>query len=289
MSKKTITVQGTEIRLYQEKEEDFVSLTDIAKKFNTRSDQLILNWMRRRNTIEYLGTWEIFYNEDFQTHHYEGFKNDAGSSTFVMSISEWVTQTKAIGIIAKRGRYGGTYAHKDIAFEFLSYLSPVFKLYVFREFQRLKNLEQSETSEQLDWNLKRTLSKVNYKVHNDAIKASIPARIKNKGFIYANEADTLNVAIFGQTAKMWRLTNEKLKGNIRDYASPEQLLLLANLEAVNAELIRMKLSEDERVDILNQAAIHQMKSLLSAPSVKKLDGKLANRIEHQDKDNMGKL
>ena len=181
-------------------------------------------------------------------------------------------ETGAIGIKSKTGRYGGTYAHKDIAFEFLSYLSPTFKLYVFQEFQRLKHLEIEETKLELDWNLKRVLSKVNYTVHTDAIKEKlIPPRItKGQGFIYAGEADILNVAVFGMTAKMWRHQNPKLKGNIRDYASTEQLLVLSNLEAVNAELIRMQLSQDERTDILNQAAIKQMKSLLTSPSLPKI-------------------
>lgn len=273
MAKKqtSLIVEGVKIRLYQEKKEDFISLTDIAKKFNERSGQLILNWLRNRNTISFLGAWETIHNETFNVLEFEYIKNKTGDNTFTLSISDWTKSTNAIGIKSKAGRYGGTYAHKDIAFEFLSYLSPTFKLYVFKEFQRLKTLEIEQTKLEVDWNLKRVLSKVNYTVHTDAIKENlIPPRIsKKQGFIYANEADILNVAVFGTTAKMWRLQNKETKGNIRDYATTEQLLVLANLEAVNAELIRMDLSQDERTDILNQAAIKQMQSLLTSPSLPK--------------------
>ncbi|WP_052600193.1 KilA-N domain-containing protein [Aureispira sp. CCB-QB1] len=270
--KTSLTVQGTKIRLYQEKAEDFISLTDIAKKFNPRTGQLILNWLRTRSTISFLGAWETIHNENFNVLKFEYIKNQTGDPTFTLSVSDWMEQTEAIGIKAKTGRYGGTYAHKDIAFEFLSYLSPTFKLYVFQEFQRLKTLEIEEAKLELDWNLKRVLSKVNYTVHTDAIKEKlIPPRItKGQGFIYAGEADILNVAVFGMTAKMWRHQNPKLKGNIRDYASTEQLVVLLNLEAVNAELIRMQLSQDERAEILNQAAIKQMQSLLTSPSLPKV-------------------
>ena len=270
--KKTINVQGIEIRLYQEKKADFISLTDIAKKFNTRTDQIISNWLRTRSTVSFLGAWEGLHNEFFNPLKFEGIKNRTGEPTFVLSVSDWIKETNAIGIKSSAGRYGGTYAHKDIAFEFLSYLSPTFKLYVFKEFQRLKEVEIEKNKEALDWSLKRTLSKINYTVHTDAIKEElIPPRLKKgQGFIYAEEADVLNVAVFGMTAKTWRISNPESKGNIRDYATPAQLLILANLEAVNAELIRMKLNEEERTDILNQAAIKQMKSLLSSPSLKRL-------------------
>ena len=273
--KNKINVQGVDIRFYQEKEEDFISLTDIAKKFNKKTGQIILNWLRTRSTVSFLGAWEMLHNEDFNVLKFENIKNRTGEPTFVLSITEWVTQTGAIGIRSKTGRYGGTYAHKDIAFEFLSYLSPTFKLYVFKEFQRLKEVEIQQTNHALDWNLKRTISKINYTIHTDAIKQElIPPRItKGKGFIYAGEADILNIAVFGMTAKTWRETNKPQKGNIRDYATTEQLLVLANLEAVNAELIRINLSQDERIDILNKAAIQQMKSLLSSPSLLRLPDK----------------
>ena len=274
MAKKqtTLTVNGINIRLYQEKKEDFISLTDIAKKFNERTGQLILNWLRTRSTISFLGAWETIYNTNFNVLKFEYIKNKTGDPTFTLSIRDWVEQTNGIGIKSKTGRYGGTYAHKDIAFEFLSYLSPTFKLYVFKEFQRLKEIEVEKTQHKLDWTLNRVLSKVNYSIHADAIKEQlIPPRIeKGVGFIYAGEADILNMAIFGITAKQWRIRNKDVKGNIRDFASSEQLLVLSNLEAVNAELIRMHLSQDERIDILNQAAIKQMHSLLSSPSLSKL-------------------
>lgn len=267
--KKTISVEGVEIRYYEERDGDFISLTDIGKKFNNRADQLISNWLRTRSTVNFLGAWEVLHNPNFNSLNFEGIRNQTGEATFVLSVSDWVAETDAIGIRAKAGRYGGTYAHKDIAFEFLSYLSPAFKLYVFKEFQRLKSIEYQEQREALDWSIKRTLSKINYTIHTDAIKEKlIPPRVqKGQGFIYAGEADILNVAVFGLTAKMWRSQNPEAKGNIRDFATTEQLLILSNLEAVNAELIRIGMSQDERVVILNNAAIKQMQSLLSSPSL----------------------
>jgi KilA-N domain len=269
---KILTVDGVEIRFYQEMEADFISLTDIAKKFNEKTGQLISNWLRTRSTVNFLGAWEILHNGSFNVLNFENIKNLTGEPTFVLSITEWVEQTDAIGIRAKTGRYGGTFAHKDIAFEFLSYLSPTFKLYVIKEFQRLKELEVKETKHELEWSLKRTISKLNYTIHTDAIKDElIPPRVlKGAGVVYAIEADVLNMAVFGTTAKNWKMNNEGKKGNIRDYATPEQLLVLSNLEAINAELIRMKLNQDERIDILNQAAIKHMHSLLSSPSLPKL-------------------
>ena len=278
MAKKTIEVQGIEIRFYQEKKEDFISLTDIAKKFNEKSGQIISNWLRTRSTVNFLGAWETLHNENFNVLKFENIKSMTGEPTFVLSMSEWINQTEAIGVKSKTGRYGGTFAHKDIAFEFLSYLSPTFKLYVFKEFQRLKDIEVKEKFQALEWDLNRSLSKINYTVHTDAIKQElIPPKIKQGiGIIYANEADILNVAVFGMTAKEWRLANESKKGNIRDYATHEQLLVLANLEAVNAELIRLKLSQDERMSILNTAAIKQMQSMLNSPSLPRLENKTNN-------------
>jgi len=236
MSKKqtVITAQGISIRVVIGDTENYLSLTDIAKKRSARPAQTIFNWLRTRNTIEYLGAWEALHNPDFNVLEFEYFRNNAGLNSFTISASEWIEKTNAVGIKTKSGRYGGTYAHQEIALG--------------------------------------TLSKINYTVHTDAIKEElIPPRIeKGQGFIYAGEADILNVAVFGMTAKMWRTKNKNAKGNIRDYATPEQLLILSNLEAVNAELIRMKLSQDERIDILNQAGIKQMKSLISSPSLPQL-------------------
>ena len=232
---------------------------------------MILNWLRGRSNNSFLGAWEGIHNADFNVLKFEYIRNMTGEPTFTLSLKDWIKDTNAIGIRSKTGRYGGTYAHKDIAFEFLSYLSPTFKLYVFKEFQRLKEIELSERQEALDWNLKRVLSKVNYTVHTDAIKEQlIPPRLEGQGFIYAGEADILNVAVFGVTARMWKAHNPDAKGNLRDYATAEQLLVLSNLEAVNAELIRMHLGQDERADILNQAAIKQMQSLITSPSFVKL-------------------
>ena len=272
---KTLSVQGIEIRYYQQKEEDFISLTDIGKKFNSRADQLISNWLRTRATVNFLGALESLHNPSFNSLNFEGIKNQTGEPTFVLSVSDWVSQTGAVGIRAKAGRYGGTYAHMDIAFEFLSYLSPTFKLYVFKEFQRLKLIEAEEQKKTLKWDLKRTLAKVNYIFHTDAVKEYlVPARIyntKKEGVYYASEADLLNVALFGMTAKEWRLANPDKKGNMRDYASAEQLLVLANLENLNAEFIKQGMSQNDRLVRLNEIAIHQMSLLVNVPAMKNLD------------------
>lgn len=271
---KILTVQGSEIRFYEEKEGDFISLTDIAKKFNDRTDQVIANWLRTRNTVDFLGAWESLYNADFNSLNFEGIRNQTGAAAFVLSISDWVEKTQAIGIRAKAGRYGGTYAHKDIAFEFLSYLSPAFKLYVIKEFQRLKGIEIAQSKEELEWSLKRTLAKVNYRIHTDAVKEHlVPPRIYNtkfEGIYFAGEADLLNLALFGMTAKQWREKNPDAKGNIRDYASAEQLLILANLENLNAEFIKQGLAQKDRLTRLNEIAIHQMELLMNVPMIKGL-------------------
>ena len=269
MAKKNITinVEGTEIRIYNEDEKDFISMTDIAKRFNDRTDQVILNWLRTRATIDFLGAWEILYNPHFNPLNFEGIKNQTGTATFVLTVSDWVAKTNAIGIHAKQGRYGGTYAHRDIAYEFLSYLNPTFKLYVIKEFQRLKQ----EETKSLDWQIKRTLTKVNYKIHTDAVKNHIiPLKIQDtkfEGLYYATEADLLNIALFAITAKEWREANPDLKGNIRDHASTEQLLVLSNLENLNAEFIKMNLPKEARLARLNDIAIHQMQLLLDMPSL----------------------
>ena len=270
--KKTINVQGNEISLVTKENEEYISLTDMAKGFDGEAGEYIRNWLRTGSTVNFLGVWEKVHNQDFNLVEFHQIKSEIIDNTFLMSAKKWIARTNAKGIQAKAGRYGGTYAHNEIAIQFASWLSPEFYVYLVKEFKRLKGIEAKEKHQILDWNLKRVLSKVNYTVHTDAIKEElIPPRLKKgQGFIYAEEADVLNVAIFGMTAKMWRISNPEAKGNIRDYATSEQLLILSNLEAVNAELIRMKLSGDERVDILNQAAIKQMKSLLSSPSLKKL-------------------
>jgi|AntRauTorckE5430_2_1112549.scaffolds.fasta_scaffold12455_3 hypothetical protein len=266
---KSLIIQGIDIHFQSQKEEEYLCITDIAKKFNSENpSMLITNWMRGRDTIEFLGVWEQMYNQDFNLIEFDRIRNEAGVNRFILSVRKWVSSTKAVGIRSKAGRYGGTYAHLDIALGFCYWLSPPFQLYVLKEFQRLKEIEAEETSNALDWDLRRTLSKINYTVHTDAIREKlIPQRVsaKKSGFAYANEADILNLAVFGMTAKEWRLQSKNEKGNLRDSADQYQLLVLSNLEAVNAELIRIGLSQDERLEILNQAAISQMKSLLSAP------------------------
>lgn len=268
----TILVEGTEIRFYKESENDFISLTDIAKRFNERTGQLILNWLRTRSTIEYLGAWEILHNSHFNVLNFEDIRNQTGAATFVLAISDWVEKTGAIGIRATQGRYGGTYAHRDIAYEFLSYLSPTFKLYVIKEFQKIRQ----EETKSLNWEIKRTLSKVNYKIHADAVKNHlIPTKIQDTKFeslYYASEADLLNIALFSTTAKEWRNVNPNLKGNMRDHATTEQLLVLANLENLNAEFIKMGLSKEDRLSKLNDVAIYQMRLLVDIPTPVLLKG-----------------
>jgi hypothetical protein len=257
----TISVQGAPINILSHREEDFISLTDMSKKFG--DDTLIYSWMRNRNTLEFLGIWEQMHNPDFKGGEFETFKKEAGLNSFHLTPRKWIEATRAIGIQSRAGRYGGgTYAHKDIAFEFGSWLSPEFKLYLIKEFQRLKEDESRRLS--LDWNLNRTLSKLNYRIHTDAIKANlIPATITpaQAGLVYASEADVLNVALFGQTAKQWRDANPTQEGNMREYASVEQLLVLANIEGMNAELIRMGLSQGDRLTRLNEIAIRQIQLL----------------------------
>jgi hypothetical protein len=270
--KSAIEVKGTAIGIISEKEADYICLTDIAKhKEPNRSDHVIQNWMRNRNTIEFLGVWERLNNVNFKPLEFEGFKNKAGLNSFVLTPRQWIDVTNAIGLVSKSGRYGGTYAHKDIAFEFASWISVEFKLYLIREFQRLKEDENRRLS--LAWNLNRTLSKLNYRIHTDAIKARlIPAAVTpaQAAITYANEADILNVALFGQTAKQWRDANPKLEGNMREYATIEQLLVLANIEGMNAELIHMGLSQGDRLKRLNEIAIRQMQVLTSASAIKQL-------------------
>lgn len=269
---KKIQVQGVNIVLYEDNSNDFISLTDIARhKDSENMDTIVQNWMRNRNTIELLGFWEMIYNPNFKPLEFEGFRKQAGLNSFVMTPKRWIESTNAIGIVSKAGRYGGTFAHKDIALEFASWISIEFKLYIIKEFQRLKDDENNRLN--LEWNLQRTISKINYQIHTDAIKENlVPKEITKKqaGFVYANEADLLNVALFGITAKEWRDKNPNQKGNIRDFATLEQLVVLSNLESINALLINQQLSQSERIQQLNTVAIIQMKSLLENNSIKKL-------------------
>lgn len=262
-----ITVQNTPITVLQWEERDYISLTDMAsaKEGNNRSADIIKNWIRNRYTIEFLGTWEVIHNPNFKVVEFDHFRKSAGLPSFVLSASEWIERTNAIGIVVKKGRYGGTYAHKDIAFEFGSAISVPFKLYLIEEFQRLK----TEESQQLDWSAKRELSKINYRIHTDAIKQNlIPAEITTKqaSIIYANEADVLNVAMFGMTAKQWREANPEMKGNIRDYATINELICLSNMENLNAVFIEQGIPQGERLVKLNQIAIHQMTVLENGDS-----------------------
>lgn len=267
-----LNIQDSEITVINQNETDYISLTDIARhKDSQHTDTIIQNWMRNRNTIELLGFWEAIYNPDFKPLEFEGFRKQAGLNSFVMTPKRWIENTNAIGIVSKSGRYGGTFAHKDIALEFASWISIEFKLYVIKEFQRLKDEENGRLK--LEWSLQRTLAKVNYQIHTDAIKENlIPEKITKQqtSFVYANEADILNVALFGITAKQWRETNLDKKGNIRDDATLEQLVVLSNIESINALLIQQGLPQDERLIQLNKVAITQMKSLLNSKAIKKM-------------------
>jgi len=269
---KTINVKGTEIVVLTAQENDFISITDIARhKDSEHTDAIIQNWMRNRNTIELLGFWETIYNPNFKPLEFEGFRKQAGLNSFVMTPKKWVEATNAIGIISKSGRYGGTFAHRDIALEFASWISIEFKLFLLKEFQRLKADENDRLK--LEWNLQRTLAKVNYHIHTDAIKEHLipPTLSKDKiNFVYADEADMLNMALFGMTAKQWRDANPKSEGNIRDAATIEQLVVLSNMESINAVLIHQGLNQSERLRQLNQIAITQMKSLVSNATSRKL-------------------
>ena len=269
----TINANGVEISVASSNEADYISLTDIAKKRNPEFPaDVVKNWLRSRSTIEFLGLWEKIYNPDFKLVEFDQFKNAAGENSFVLTPQKWISTTNAIGITSKSGRYGGTYAHSDIAFEFASWISPEFKLYIIKDYQRLKADESHAKS--LDWNIKREITKSNYRIHADAIKENLipnltPQQIACK---YASEADLINVALFGQTAKQWRNQHSESKGNIRDEATIEQLIVLANLESLNAEYIREGISPAERLSKLNKIAIYQLNSLWnnSLKSIEKL-------------------
>ena len=255
-----ITVQDTEVVFYKKEQEDYISLTDIAKVRDSRSEVVIQNWMRTRMTIELLGLWETLYNPTFKHIEFDVFRNQAGLNAFVLSPTQWVEKTNAIGLVVKSGRYGGTFAHRDIAFEFASWISVEFKLYLVKEFQRLKIEEQKA----LGWTAKRELAKINYHIHTSAVSRNlVPKKLSKEqiNFIYANEADVLNVALFGMTAKEWREANPNLKGNIRDYAVINELICLSNMENLNAVFINEGLPQQERLIKLNQIAIQQMSVL----------------------------
>jgi hypothetical protein len=266
-----LTVLDTPVSYYSRKEEDYISLSDMARYRDAeRVDYIIQNWMRNRNTIEFLGLWEQLNNPDFNSIEFDGFRNQSGLNSFALTPKLWIEKTAAVGIVSKAGRYGGTYAHKDIAFEFASWLSVEFKLYLIKEFQRLKDEEQR----QLGWDIKRNLVKINYRIHTDAIKEHlIPETVSqaHAGMVYASEADILNVALFGQTAAEWRKANSDKDGNVRDYATAAQLVCLSNLENLNALLIKDGLPQAERLARLNAVAIHQMTLLSVDPGVKRLE------------------
>jgi hypothetical protein len=264
-TKATIEVQGVPIAILTERNQDFISLTDMLKAKD--GDFFISDWLRNRNTVEFLSIWESVNNPGFNYGGCATIKSQVGLNSYKLSVKDWVTQTKAIGLRASAGRYGGTYAHKDIAFEFGMWISPAFKIYLIKEFQRLKEDESQRLS--LAWNLNRELSKINYRIHTDAIKEHlVPPEVTpaQAAITYANEADLLNVAIFGLTAKEWRQANPALDGNMRDHATIEQLLVLANMESLNAEFIHMGLSQGERLMKLNTIAIRQMKTLTANAS-----------------------
>ena len=283
MAKKSIYVQETEISLLPKQgEDDYISLTDIDQKFEG-AGRHIENWLRNQNTVEYLATWESLHNPNFNSMQLHGIKEQAGINRFLMSAKKWIETTNAIGLKSNAGRYGGTYAHPDIAFHFCLWLSPTFQLYISKEFQRLKKQEALEQHDALEWNLKRTLAKVNYVIHTDAAKNHlVPDKIQDtkfEGIYYASEADVLNLALFTMTAKDWRENNPTLKGNLRDNATAEQLLVMANLENLNAEFIKMGLDKQTRLTKLNKVAIYQMQLLVNMPSLGLLkDGDSSEKI-----------
>lgn len=271
-SNKKIEVLNIEVKVKTIDQDDFICLTDIAKSRNPEHpDDLIRNWLRNRNTLELLGIWEQLHNPDFKPVEFDGIRKQAGLNSFTLTPKQWIQATGAIGLTSKAGRYGGTFAHKDIAFEFASWVSVEFKLYLIKEFQRLKQDEQA----QLGWDVRRQLTKINYRIHTDAAKQNLipPTLTKSQiSHVYANEADLLNMALFGQTAKQWRDENPEKSGNVRDYANVSQLVCLANLETLNAHLIQQSLPPSERLKLLNGTAIQQMRLLTENRNIKKLEG-----------------
>ena len=270
--KSTIEVRGTSVAVISQNQQDILCLTDIAKFKNPdHPDDVIRNWLRSRNTVEFLGVWERLNNPGFNPVEFDGIRIQTGLNSFVLTPKQWIEKTGAVGLTSSAGRYGGTYAHKDIAFEFASWVSVEFKLYLIKEFQRLKDEENDRLK--LGWNLQRTLAKINYRIHTDAIRETlIPAAITRQqaSRVYADEADLLNVALFGQTAREWRDAHPGAEGNVRDHAPLEQLVVLTNLESLNAVLVRQGLPQPDRLRKLNEIAISQMRTLLADNNVKRL-------------------
>lgn len=272
--KATINAKGTEITVLSKGDEnDFISLTDIARYKNPDEPKdVVKNWMRSRSTIEFLGLWEQLNNPDFKGVDFDSFIHEAGSNAFTLSPQKWIAATNAVGMLSKSGRYGGTFAHKDIAFEFASWVSAEFKLYIIKDYQRLKADENSRIS--LEWNVNRVISKINYKIHTDAIKDNLIPHLVSKqqqAFTYASEADMLNVALFGKTAREWKEQNPEAKGNMRDDATIQQLIVLSNLESMNAELIKQGIPQNKRLVALNKMAIEQMTSIVGSTAVRRLE------------------
>jgi hypothetical protein len=279
MKNRTIIVRDTKVSISIRHEQDYISLTDMVRNFDGGS-ALIEQWLKNKDTVLFLGVWEQLNNPGFNSLEFEGIKNEAGRNSFFLSAKKWIDATAAIGLHAKAGRYGGTYAHKDIAFEFGSWLSPEFKLYLIKEFQRLK--DEEARSQALEWNFQRTLAKVNYKIHTDAIKDRlIPARLNKAQIsaVYASEADLLNVALFGQTAAQWRKRSPDAPGNMRDSATLEQLVVLSNLESINAVLIHQGLPSAARLSQLNAIAITQMQSLLGSSVLQRLPNPTRKKLK----------
>ena len=272
---KKIITQGIQIYTFTRNDKDYISLTDIARYKNQEEPKdIVKNWMRTRSTISYLGAWEKINNPHFKGVEFDSFRSESGENYFVLSPQKWIEKTNAIGLVSRSGNGGGTFAHKDIAFEFATWISPEFKLYLIKEFQRLKEIENERLL--LGWDVKRHLTKINYRIHTDAIKANLipPTLTKQESeLIYASEADILNKALFGMTAKEWREKNKGKEGNIRDYADVLQLIVLANLETLNATFINQGMTQPDRLLTLNQIAISQLHSLLGHPSIKKLERK----------------
>lgn len=279
MKNNTLHIKGTEITIFYQNNDDYVSLTDISKGFvkseedQRNSEYFILNWLRLGNTVEFLGAWEQLHNTGFNPVGYDRIKINLTSNAFRLSAKKWIEETNAVGIISRSGRYGGTYAHKDIAIQFCYWLSPTFQIYLIKEFQRI----QEERRDNLQWDIRRMLTKVNYHIHSDAVRQNLVPLVnwntKKEGIYFASEADVLNIAVFGMTASEWRLSNPETQGNLRDNATHEQLIILANLEAINAELIRDGMKQDERVLKLNEIAVYQMQILNNLPTLKNLPNK----------------
>ncbi|MDL2318438.1 KilA-N domain-containing protein [Eubacteriales bacterium OttesenSCG-928-A19] len=272
-TKMMIHAKGLDISVLSSvKESDYISITDIAKYKSDAPDDVIKNWLRNRETIEFLGLWEQLNNSEFKPVEFDGFRKESGRNAFVLSPKKWIETTGAIGLRSKAGRYGGTFAHVDIALEFASWISPEFKLYIIKDYQRLKTDENYQQA--LEWNVKRELAKVNYRIHTDAIKEHLlPKHLTSQqtGYTYASEADMLNVALFGMTAKEWREQNPEAIGNIRDAANIYQLIVLVNMESMNAELIKQRMPQKDRLVYLNNMAIEQMRSLVDSAAVKRLN------------------